>query len=167
MSGFTEKPNPNIDRSRIRKPPAAILTPEQGRELLATKKVFGKRGSPESDLQCACVDWFRRAYPQYKKLLYAIPNGAKLMFAVDSKGNRYSPEAVKLKKEGLLEGMLDMGLAVMRKGFGGLFIEMKVGYRKLSPQQLEMIFELTAAGYLCIVCWTFDEFKKAVEGYLG
>ena len=32
----------------------------------------------EYDLQRACVEWFEDKYPEYEKLLFAVPNGATL-----------------------------------------------------------------------------------------
>ena len=31
----------------------------------------------EHQIQCACIDWFRLAYPKLQSLLFAVPNGGR------------------------------------------------------------------------------------------
>ena len=49
----------------------------------------------ESTLQVSCVRYFRYQYPQYKKLLFSIPNG----------GKRGVVTASIMKQEGALAGV--------------------------------------------------------------
>lgn len=113
-----------------------------------------KPGHPESELQRACVRWFRMQYPQH--LLFHIPNG----------GRRNAREAAFLKSEGVTAGIPDLFLAVGRHGFNGLFIEMKAGRNTATPAQKEMMGRLYRAGYHCVVCRSFDEFRDEVMKYL-
>ena len=83
-------------------------------------------------------------------LLFAIPNG----------GHRAKLTAIKLKAEGVKAGILDTCLPVARGGYHGLFLEMKVGYNKCTPEQKWWIEQLGAQGYHCTVCW---EWTKAIE----
>ena len=48
----------------------------------------------------------------------------------------------------------------------GLAIELKVGYNKATPEQLEWIKNLTNKGYVASVCVGIDEALRIIEGYL-
>lgn len=109
----------------------------------------------EHQIQTACVNWFRM---QYKgELIYAIPNG----------GARNIITASKLKAEGVTSGVPDLCIPVMRKGFGGLYIEMKDGKKgRLSDNQKDMIDRLKSNGYCVEVCRSVDDFINVVNGYM-
>ena len=100
------------------------------------------------------------------KLLYAIPNGAKLPWRRNQKGQRYSSEAMKLKAEGLRSGVPDTCLPVARKGFHGLYIEMKHGRNKPSDNQAWWMDQLTQQGYLAVACWGPQEAIDTLCEYL-
>lgn len=126
------------------------------KQLLA-KHNSGKAAASEHDLQVQCVRWFRYVCPQYKELLFAIPNG----------GQRNAVVAAKLKAEGVQAGVPDLFLAVPKKGYHGLWIEMKNGKAgRVSEHQKEMIEILLNQGYKCAVCYNFEEFKSVVEWYM-
>ncbi len=110
----------------------------------------------ESVLQIAAVTWFRYQYPGIRHLLFAIPNG----------GYRNSREAARMKSEGVQAGVPDLFLAVARKGKNGLFIEMKAGRNKLTPEQAAMLISLERQGYMTQVCRSFDDFEKIINGYM-
>ena len=110
----------------------------------------------EHELQKACVQWFRFNYPNYKYLLFAIPNG----------GLRNARVAVKLKAEGVVAGVPDLFLAIGTKYANGLFIEMKQGKNKLTENQKYMKQQLENEAYMVEVVYTFDEFVKIVKRYI-
>lgn len=90
-------------------------------------------------------------------LLYAIPNG----------GSRNMLEAVNLKRAGVKAGVPDMCLAMARKGYHGLYIELKRDNRgKPTPEQTEWLKRLTAAGYFATVCHGWDSARRTIEWYL-
>ena len=105
---------------------------------------------------CNWATWNVNRYPELK-WLYHIPNG----------GSRNRLEAVKLKRMGVLSGVPDIELNVSRGGYHGLFIEMKVGMNKPTENQIEMMEELSAQGYLCRVCWSGDDAIDVIKEYLG
>lgn len=109
----------------------------------------------EDALQAQCVRWFRMQYPAH--LIFAIPNG----------GLRDVRIARKLKSTGVLAGVPDLFIATPSCGYGGAFIEMKVGYNKPTPLQAEIIARLMNAGYAVSVQRTFDEFVDFVNTYLS
>lgn len=108
----------------------------------------------ESEIQAACVKWFRYQHPD--KVLFSIPNG----------GFRRYQTAVRLRKEGALAGVPDLFLAAANKTYHGLFIEMKFGSGKQTDNQLKISDRLMIAGYDVVVCRSVDEFMEAVENYL-
>ena len=114
--------------------------------------------TPENTLQAECIRWFRRQYPKIR--LHSIPNGAliggKNKFAVLNM----------LKATGLLKGCPDLFLPKPRGGFHGLYIEMKVGKNKPSPEQKAFIDDLIKDNYGVICCYSFEEFKLLVTSYL-
>lgn len=84
-------------------------------------------------------------------LILAIPNG----------GHRSKAVAGKLKAEGVRAGVPDLLLPVERRGYIGLFIELKIGNNPLSPAQEVWAKRLTAQGYYHAVIR--DDVQKAVD----
>lgn len=90
-------------------------------------------------------------------LLFAIPNG----------GQRNIIVASKLKAEGVRAGIPDLFLAVPRRNFHGLFIEMKKAKGgRTSEKQNAALDMLAEQGYTWAVCHGWTEAKKCIEGYL-
>lgn len=131
----------------------------------------------EHNIQCACVRWFNLQWPQYRGLLFAVPNG----------GARSKATAGKLKAEGVVPGVSDLILLVPRFGFPhiiegnadgmvsyvgtdelccGLCIEMKTAKGRQSPEQKEWQAKVEAQGYKYAVCHSLDEFMNTINNYL-
>lgn len=119
----------------------------------------------EHNIQCACVRWFNFQWPQYRGLLFAIPNG----------GARSKATAGKLKAEGVVPGVADLILLVPAKYrvnayleaiFPALCIEMKTSNGRQSPEQKEWQAKVESKGYKYAVCHSLDEFMAVVNGYL-
>ena len=108
----------------------------------------------ESEMQQSCITWFRLQYPNH--ILYAIPNG----------GSRNVKEAARLKREGVLAGVADLFLSCAKKGLHGLYIELKVGKNKQSPNQIAFEIKVVKEGYGYKVVYSFDEFREVINGYL-
>lgn len=98
----------------------------------------------------------RDEYPELA-LLFHIPNG----------GSRDPVEAAHLKAQGVRKGIPDLYLSVARRGYHGLFAEMKTPKGRLSPEQKWWGERLTAQGYLWRVCYGWEEAVKMLEWYLG
>ena len=110
----------------------------------------------EHEIQVACVNYFRLRYP--KGLIYAIPNG----------GQRNVIVASKLKAEGVLSGVPDLHIPMAKKGYNGLYIELKNGKAgKVSDNQQTIMDKLQSEGYRCEVCRSFDEFRNVVDDYMN
>ena len=103
----------------------------------------------ESSLQTQCVNWFRYQYPHL--VIYAVPNG----------GSRNVREAQRLKSEGVLAGVAD--LTILLPQGKSLYIEMKVKGNRQTPNQKEFQQKAEALGHKYYVCYSFEEFEKAVK----
>jgi hypothetical protein len=100
----------------------------------------------------------------YKGL--GVPS-ASLLFHIPNEGAGGNPiRGAMLKRQGVVNGVPDYFLAVARKGFNGLFIELKKDTGRASKEQDKIIVELTCQGYLACVCYSFEEAVNLVEGYL-
>jgi hypothetical protein len=111
----------------------------------------------ESQIQEACVNWFRYQYPKFKRCLFAIPNG----------GARTARNGATLKKEGVLAGVADLFLTVPNNGFHGFFIEMKTPKGTQQSSQKEFEKMASEQGYKYLVIRSFDDFEKEVKAYLN
>ena len=109
--------------------------------------------------QVALFDWAAYQSNRYPEL--------KMMFAVPNGGQRNIRVAMKLKKEGVKAGVPDIFLPIVRDGWHGLFIEMKVGKNKCSLSQINWIAHLRSENYRVTVCYGFDEARRMIENYLG
>lgn len=118
----------------------------------------------ESAHQQALFCWANQNKEQHPCLedMFAIPNG----------GYRYEGEAARLKAEGVKAGMPDIMLPAARWSgnfldlYHGLFIEMKVNANKPSKEQEYRIQRLQAAGYCCIVVYSWSEAASKILQYL-
>lgn len=72
-----------------------------------------------------------------------------------------------MKEMGVLAGALDLVLFVPNATYHGLFIEMKHGTNKMTFEQQVFARAVMEKGYAVITCWTFEEFKAGIEGYLN
>lgn len=107
----------------------------------------------ESDEQIAVV-----TYCEYRKIpVFHIPNG----------GSRNKIEAANLKKQGVRAGVPDLCIPVSRKGYHGLFIEMKAGRNKATETQKQWIELLNKNGYLATVCNGAGEAINTIENYFS
>ncbi|MEG2150253.1 MAG: VRR-NUC domain-containing protein [Bacteroidaceae bacterium] len=110
----------------------------------------------ESQIQIACMKWFRYQYPKLSKLCFAVPNG----------GNRSIVTAKILKAEGVVAGVSDIILLCHNRFYNSLCIEMKQPKGKQSENQIAWQTEAENANNKYVVCHSVDEFIEVVETYL-
>ncbi len=111
----------------------------------------------EHDEQVALVKWFDMAYPKYAERLVATPNG----------GARNIVVAKKLKAEGTRAGYPDLFLPVARKGYHGLYIELKkTKGGRLSESQNDWLQFLNSEGYQAVCCHGWDEARAVIIDYM-
>jgi hypothetical protein len=108
--------------------------------------------------QVALIEWARveeRRHPALA-LLYAIPNG----------GHRHPAVAAKLRAEGVRAGVLDLCLPAARRGYHGLYLEMKSADGKLTDLQKAFRAGVMTENYYVAVCYSATEAIQALRWYL-
>ena len=119
-----------------------------------------RRRHPEHQLQTACFQWFNLQYPEFRGLLFAVPNG----------GGRSRIEAALLKAEGVVAGVADMLLLVPSKGYAGLCIEFKAATKAAHQSEAQKNWERLInkyGAYKYTVVRTFEEFRTLMCNYLA
>lgn len=96
------------------------------------------------------------AYHPEMRWVFAVPNGFYSSPAQKSK----------MKKEGLKSGVWDIFAAYPRKGYHGLFVEMKFGHNQLTQEQVEFGNDMEKEGYLCRVAYNWQEAYKILTEYM-
>lgn len=71
-----------------------------------------------------------------------------------------------LKRMGMRKGFPDLFFPIARKGYHGLFIEMKTDKGKLGDDQLKWLKTLSKEGYLCKVCRTLESAVELIDYYV-
>jgi hypothetical protein len=109
--------------------------------------------------QVALIKWVRAVKDTYPalKLLYAVPNGGKRNLRV----------ARKLKAEGVLVGVADLCLPAARRGYHGLYIEMKSEVGGATKEQKEFLRGVSGEGYCAVIAHGADEAKATLAWYIG
>jgi len=117
------------------------------------KKLGVKRRARPRELerqhQVALIKWVktvRDAYPVLR-LLYAVPNG----------GLRNIKIARKLKAEGVMTGVADLCLPAARRGYHGLYLEMKSEMGVPTKEQKDFLRGVLEEGYCAVIAQGFDE----------
>ena len=116
------------------------------------------RNYEEAREQASLIEWagwMQKRIPDLR-LIFHIPNG----------GYRNEIEAANLKRQGVKAGVPDLFLPVAKHGFHGLFVEMKTKNGKVTENQVKWLRDLSAQGYLAVICRGADEAKKIIEDYL-
>lgn len=135
---------------------------------MESKPVYKVKRS-EHDEQVALLEW--AALNEFRlpdlRWLFAVPNGARLTWKTDNRGNRYSSEAQRLRKEGLKRGVPDLFLPVPKGRFHGMFIEMKAEGGEPSDEQMAWLEALNDRGYLAALAFGFEEATELIEDYLS
>ncbi len=120
--------------------------------------MYGNLKRGEDTEQMGVIDWANwntGRFPELK-LLFHIPNG----------GKRDAREAARFKAMGVKAGVPDLCLPVPRRGYAGLYIEIKYGKNTTTAKQKEWIKALKEQGYKAVVCNGGVEAAKELETYL-
>ena len=132
-------------------------------EFQANVRHKSRKKQEEHELQKGCVKWFRLQYPKLQKLLFAIPNGARL--AGNNRVER-AKEWNKLKAEGAVQGAADLFLSIPSGDLAGLYIEMKTPKGKQSKEQQAFEQAVVQQGYGYAMPKSFFEFERVIKSYL-
>jgi hypothetical protein len=120
------------------------------------KQLQGKK--TEEQIQCECVEWWRKTHPNKSMLLFSSLNGIKL-----PGGER---QGARLKRAGMTAGVADLFLSIPSGDLAGLYIEMKTPTGRQQPNQKEFERLVVAEGYGYVVPRSLEEFKWCVNMYL-
>lgn len=109
--------------------------------------------------QVALFCWVSKQLLKWPELkwLYAIPNG----------GERNAIVAARLKAEGVKSGISDLALAVARRGYHGIYIEMKKPKGKESKEQKDYGAFLKEQGYYYECCTEWSLAARLIAWYMG
>lgn len=89
-------------------------------------------------------------------LLFHIPNG----------GHRHVSVATRLKLQGVKKGVWDLNLPIPSGVNHGLWIEMKAGKNKLTPEQIDFATWMTGTHHKCVTAWTWTAAALHICRYL-
>ncbi len=109
----------------------------------------------EAGLQKTCVSYLLMQYPH---VLFNHPA---------NEGRRSFAYASWLRSLGMKKGMPDIEIFEARRGYHGLFVELKTTGGRLSANQEQMLGQLRQRGYDCAVCRSFEEFQNVINWYFG
>tara|TARA_R110002020_G_scaffold462012_1_gene681273 strand:- start:148 stop:498 length:351 start_codon:yes stop_codon:yes gene_type:complete len=104
----------------------------------------------EAQLQNLVADYLRVALPD-GSVFHHSPN----------EGKSHVAHRIKLKKAGMRTGWPD--LEIFCPNTKPIFIELKVGRNRVTPQQNETLNNLASCGCVTAVCKTLDEVRKVIE----
>lgn len=114
--------------------------------------------------QSAVIMWARMMEGKYPELiwLHSSLNGIVIPASLTVRAKIINH----MKAEGMKRGVPDLFLPAARRGFHGLFIEMKVVGGELSDEQKEFLAFAEQQKYLDKVCYNADEAIETLEWYL-
>lgn len=118
-----------------------------------------RHSSPEGRIQAECFAWFWNTYPQYRKLLFHVPNEN------DRADSNIIQGAIR-KSLGVVSGVADLLLLIPSGRYHGLCIEMKDERGRQKPVQAEWQVIVEAQGYKYVICRSLEQFKIIIDEYL-
>jgi len=128
-----------------------LETPEQPKKR--------RRSSPEGKIQAECFAWFWNAYPEYRRLLFHVPNE-------NDRADSNAIQGAIRKSLGVVPGVADLLFLVARGGCHGLCVEMKDERGTQKPAQKEWQKLVEKQGYCYVICRSLESFKITIEKYL-
>jgi hypothetical protein len=142
--------------------PIRVHVSQLSEDALLEKLGVKKRAKPremERAHQVALIKWVRAANATYPvlKLLYAVPNG----------GDRNLYVAKKLKAEGVMAGVADLCLPAARRGYHGLYLELKSEEGAATKEQKAFLRGVLEEGYCAVIAHGVDEARAVLEWYIG
>lgn len=118
----------------------------------------GTEHAHQAALFCWAGAMARTKWPELQ-WFYAVPNG----------GERNAATAARLKAEGVKSGVSDTCLPLQRRGYVGLYIEMKKPDPKAKESQNQKDFGafVMSQGYLYRCCKDWETAAQTVAWYMG
>jgi len=116
--------------------------------------------SPEGRIQAECFQWFFNNFPQYRGLLFHVPNE-------NDRADSNPIQGAIRKSLGVWPGVADLVCLIPRNGHGALLIEMKDERGTQKPAQKAWQSAVEAQGYVYKICRSLDQFKSIIYDYLA
>ena len=110
---------------------------------------MGKTYKSENRIQQECYMWFHNTYPEYRGLLFAVPNG----------GARSAIEGKLFKQTGVVAGVSDMLLMVNLETY---CFELKNKFGTQSSKQIEWQRKVEREGFKYYIVKSLSQFKGYV-----
>lgn len=116
-------------------------------------------GPLETNIQQNCISWFKTHHQELWNdgVLFHIPN----------EGIRRGATGKRMKSEGIVRGVADLCLAMGRKGYHALYIEMKRPKNYQSDFQKAWEKGVSKHGNKYVVCKSLNEFRDVITWYLS
>jgi hypothetical protein len=102
------------------------------------------------------INWFHHEFPELADDFHHFANERKCSVM----------EGRLLKRKGVKKGVYDFFLGLACDNYHGLWVELKVGKGKLSPEQMAFGARKTQRGYVAVAVWGFEAAKQAILAYL-
>ncbi len=113
----------------------------------------------ESQIQQACILWFKAQYPRLWE------DG--VLFHIANEGIRLGGAGKRAKREGIIRGVADICLAMPRKGYGALYIELKRPGCYQKPDQRKWQESMEKHGNKYVVVKSVEAFMRTIQEYLN
>ena len=124
----------------------------------------GELYESESAIQRASFRYFRTVFPSFNKLLFSIPNGAKMGGKKSKSG--HAIQASIMIGEGMTAGVADLFLSIPGSGLHGLYLETKTPVGTWEKEQKEFFRAVTPMKFGYVLFRNVSEFERAVNDYL-
>lgn len=108
----------------------------------------------EIQLQSRCYQAFWNKYPEYRRCLFAVPNG----------GTRNAVEAMSLKASGLVPGIPDMIFLCKGRAYG---LEFKTETGRVSDEQAKCHEAFSRQGVSVVVVRSEAQFWATMESLIN
>lgn len=125
----------------------------------APKKIPKVPTVSESHIQQSCINWFKAQYPRLWQ------DG--VLFHIANEGIRLGGSGKRAKREGIIRGVADLCLAMPRKGFGALYIELKKPGSYQRPEQRTWQENMEKHGNKYVVVKSVESFMRVIQEYLN
>lgn len=139
----------------------------ESKDPLKAKRVISHE---EDDIQADFFDKVKIFFPTIpEKLLFAVPNGGKRdqkTIATKKGVKTFSPEAARMKKQGVKSGVSDVILLIPKKGYASLCLEFKTEKGKQSDEQKEFQRQAEMCGNKYVVVRSVANAIGIVKEYL-
>ena len=116
--------------------------------------------SNEGRIQAECFQWFHNSFPQYRGLLFHVPNE-------NDRADSNPIQGAIRKSLGVWPGVADLLFLHAGGGCHGLCIEMKDEHGQQKPAQKEWQKIVEAQNYRYEICRSLEHFKQIINEYLN